>query len=86
MQTAANHQLVHYLVLLSICLSSNILLPVGVPLSRQRAVYTVTVFRAEDLPRTDLGILASVQKAVTRKDVAFIDPYVRVSFVGHVVC
>ena len=63
----------------------NILLPLGVPLQRQRAVYRIAVFRAEDLPRTDLGLLASVQKAVTNKDIAFIDPYIKVSFVGHVV-
>jgi hypothetical protein len=66
-------------------LCRNILLPVGVPVVRQRAVYNVTVYRAEDLPRTDLGVFASVQKAITKKEVAFIDPYIKVSFAGHVV-
>ena len=61
------------------------LLPAGVPLHRQRAMYEVTVFRAEDLPRTDLGIMASVQKVLTQKDVAFVDAFVRVSFAGHIV-
>ena len=64
---------------------SNLLLPVGVPLQRQRAQYAVTIYCAEDLPRTDVGIVATVQKAITGKDVAFIDACVRVSFVGHIV-
>ena len=65
--------------------NSNLLLPVGVPLQRQRAMYAVTIYCGEDLPRTDLGIVATVQKAITGKDVAFIDACVKVSFAGHVV-
>jgi len=67
------------------CRHSNLLLPVGVPLQRQRALYAVTIYCGEDLPRTDLGIMATVQKAITGKDVAFVDACVKVSFVGHVV-
>jgi len=63
----------------------NLLLPVGVPLQRQRALYAVTIYCGEDLPRTDLGIMATVQKAITGKEVAFVDACVKVSFVGHVV-
>ena len=65
--------------------NSNLLLPVGVPLQRQRALYAITIYCAEDLPRTDIGIMATVQKAFTRKEVAFIDACVKVSFVGHIV-
>lgn len=63
----------------------NLLLPVGVSKNRQRAVYSVCIYRAEDLPQTDMGILASVQKAFTNKEVAFIDAFVQVSFVGLIV-
>ena len=65
--------------------NSNLMLPVGVPLQRQRALYAVTIYGAEDLPRTDIGLVATVQKAITGKDIAFIDACVKVSFVGHVV-
>jgi len=68
-----------------VVVNSNLLLPVGVPLQRQRAMYAVTIYCAEDLPRTDLGLVATVQKAITGKDVAFIDACVKVSFVGHIV-
>ena len=48
-------------------------------------MYAVTIYSGEDLPRTDLGIMATVQKAITGKEVAFVDACVKVSFVGHVV-
>lgn len=60
-------------------------MPAGVPLDRQRAVYTITIYRAEDLPRTDFGIFASMRNAIALNKVAFIDAFVKVSFVGHIV-
>ena len=63
----------------------NLLLPAGVPLERQRAAYRVIIHRAEELPRMDIGIMASVKKAMLMNKTDFIDAYVRVSFVGHVV-
>lgn len=38
-------------------LRRNLLLPDGVQKERQRAVYTVVIYRAEDLPRMDTGML-----------------------------
>jgi len=81
-------QVIHFVPFLTATFApvdSNLLLPVGVPLQRQRALYAVTIYCAEDLPRTDVGIVATVQKAITGKEVAFIDACVRVSFVGHIV-
>ena len=54
-------------------------------MSRRRAVYSVFVYRGEDLPQTDLGVMASVQRAVSSKDVAFVDAFVQISFAGHTV-
>ena len=63
----------------------NLLLPAGVPMERQRAMYQVIIYRGEDLPRTDFGIMASLKKAITTSNVAFIDALVKVTFVGHAV-
>ncbi len=52
-------------------------------MERQRAAYRVVVFRAEHLPRMDTGIMASVKKAITMSNTAFVDAFVRISFVGH---
>ena len=41
--------------------------------------------RAEDLPRMDSGIMATMKKAMLMNRADFIDAYVRVSFVGHTV-
>ncbi len=54
-------------------------------MERQRAAYRVILHRAEDLPRMDTGVLASVKKAMLLNKTDFIDAYVRVSFVGHTV-
>ena len=68
----------------SVCYSrSNLLLPAGVSADRQRAVYTVTVFEAEDLPQCDVGILASMRKVISQA--SHLSSYVKVSFLGHVV-
>ena len=59
------------------------LVPVGVPMERQRVVYKVTIYKAEDLPQTDLGLMATIRNAVSMGDRAdFTDPFVQVTFVG----
>ena len=64
-------------------LSSNLLLPDGVPADRQRANFTVRIFRAEGLPKMNTGVMASVKKALTGEGKDLVDPYVQVSFAGH---
>lgn len=44
----------------------------------------MSIYKGEGLPRMDTGIMASVKKAITMRNTAFIDAYVRVSFMGHV--
>ena len=63
----------------------NLLLPAGMPLERQRASYSVVIYQAEDLPTSDLGVVASMRQAVGLSPGALVDAYVRVSFVGLVV-
>ncbi|ELU05062.1 hypothetical protein CAPTEDRAFT_184805 [Capitella teleta] len=65
-------------------IEGNLLLPAGVALDRQRAVYQVIIYRGEDLPRTDFGIFTSMRNAISLNKVAFVDAYVKVSFVGHI--
>ena len=67
-------------------LFSNLLLPDGVPADRQRANFTVRIFRAEGLPKMNTGVMASVKKALTGEGKDLVDPYVQVSFAGHKVC
>lgn len=50
---------------------------------RQTAAYRVTIYQAEHLPAMDTGIMASVKKAITLSNSAYIDAYVAVSFMGH---
>ena len=63
----------------------NLLLPAGVPMQRQRAIYQMIIYRAEDLPRTNLGLFASVKKAIGGSPEAFIDAMVKIHFAGQVV-
>ena len=51
-------------------------------MDRQRAHYQVVIHRAEDVPRMDSGLMASVKKAINLTSSAFVDAYVEVSFVG----
>jgi hypothetical protein len=67
----------------NVVMFSNLLVPVGVPMERQRVAYRVTVYKAEDLPQTDLGLMATLRNAVAIGDrVDFTDPYIQVTFVG----
>ena len=61
------------------------LLPAGVPMDRQKAVYRVMVYKGEDPPRADVGIFATVVNSIVYNKVDFIDATVQVSFVGHMV-
>ena len=54
-------------------------------MERQRALYRVIVYRGEDLPRTNLGLFASVKKAIGGRPEAFIDAMIKVHFAGQVV-
>lgn len=52
-------------------------------MDRQRVAYRVTIYKAEDLPQTDLGLMATLRNAVSMGDRAdFTDPYIQVTFVG----
>ncbi|XP_053394702.1 otoferlin-like isoform X2 [Mercenaria mercenaria] len=64
-------------------IEANLLLPDGVPADRQRANFTVKIFRAEGLPKMNTGVMASVKKAFTGEGKDLVDPYVQVSFAGH---
>ena len=54
-------------------------------MERQRAIYQFIIYRAEDLPRTNLGLFASVKKAIGGTPEAFIDAMVKIHFAGQVV-
>ena len=54
-------------------------------MERQRAIYQFIIYRAEDLPRTNLGLFASVKKAIGGAPEAFIDAMVKIHFAGQVV-
>lgn len=46
----------------------------------------MVIYRAEDLPRTDLGVIAAVRKALPGAGPsALIDAYVKVAFGGNIV-
>ncbi|KAL4236528.1 C2 domain [Mactra antiquata] len=64
-------------------IEANLLLPDGVPADRQRAHFTVKIFKAEGLPKMNTGVMASVKKALTGEGKDLVDPYVQVSFAGH---
>ncbi|XP_067936812.1 otoferlin-like [Watersipora subatra] len=61
----------------------NLLLPPGCgQFEQQRAKIQVKIYRAEDLPFMNLGILANMKKAFTGETKDLVDPYVQVSFAG----
>ncbi|XP_022089546.1 otoferlin-like isoform X2 [Acanthaster planci] len=62
---------------------ANLLLPENIPRVRQRATYTVRIFKAEGLPIMNSGLLANVKKAFTGALNDLVDPYVLVSFAGQ---
>lgn len=59
------------------------LLPVGGgPLDRQKAKITVKVYKAEDLPYMNIGLLANMKRAITGETADLVDPYVLISHAG----
>lgn len=63
-------------------LRSNLLLPDGVPIERQRAKFIVKIYRADGLPRMNSSIMANVKRAFTGEARDLVNPYVQVSFAG----
>ncbi|KAL9883742.1 otoferlin-like isoform 3-T8 [Glossina fuscipes fuscipes] len=63
-------------------IEANLLLPVGVPIERQRAKFIVKIYRADGLPRMNSSIMANVKKALTGEAKDLVSPYVQVSFAG----
>ena len=61
----------------------NHLLPENIPRIRQRATYTVRIFKAEGLPIMNSGLIANVKKAFTGAFNDLVDPFVQVDFGGQ---
>ncbi|XP_077384701.1 fer-1-like protein 4 isoform X2 [Festucalex cinctus] len=59
----------------------NLMLPRGMPSERPWARFGLRVYKAEDLPSMDSGLMGKMSKVTDRK--VFIDPYVRVTFAGQ---
>ncbi|XP_076441089.1 otoferlin-like [Babylonia areolata] len=64
-------------------IEANLLLPDGVPADRQRAKFSVKVYKADGLPKMNAGIVANVKRAFTGESKDLVDPYVEVTFAGH---
>ncbi|XP_071807797.1 otoferlin-like isoform X5 [Asterias amurensis] len=64
-------------------IEGNLLLPDNIPRVRQRATFTVRIFKAEGLPIMNSGILANVKKAFTGELNDLVDPYIQVWFGGQ---
>lgn len=67
---------------LILTIRSNLLLPDGVPIERQRAKFVVKIYRADGLPRMNSSIMANVKRAFTGENKDLVSPYVHVSFAG----
>lgn len=61
---------------------SNLLLPDGVPIERQRAKFILKIYRADGLPRMNSSIMANMKRAFTGETKDLVSPYVQVSFAG----
>lgn len=61
---------------------SNLLLPDGVPIERQRARFVVKIYRADGLPRMNSSIMANMKRAFTGETRDLVSPFVQVSFAG----
>ena len=44
------------------------------------------IHKAQGLPKMNTGLMANVKKAFTGESKDLVDPYVKISFAGHVVC
>ncbi|CAG9137570.1 unnamed protein product [Plutella xylostella] len=56
--------------------NSNLLLPDGVPIERQRARFIIKIYRADGLPKMNYSILANVKRAFTGENQDLVDPFV----------
>ncbi|XP_028291408.1 fer-1-like protein 6 isoform X2 [Gouania willdenowi] len=65
-------------------IDKHLLIPEGFPSERPWARFCVKVFRAEELPKNNTGLMANVTKAFIKDSSALIDPYVVVSFFNRV--
>ena len=71
--------------MLNVSVYRNLLLPDGVSSDRSRAKYVIRIHKAQGLPKMNTGIVANVKKAFTGESKDLVDPYVKVSFAGHIV-
>ncbi|XP_029357924.1 fer-1-like protein 4 [Echeneis naucrates] len=62
-------------------IEKNLLLPRGLSSERPWARFRVRIYRAEDLPTMEAGLMAKMSKVTDRT--VFIDPYVQVTFAGQ---
>ncbi len=76
---------IHYDDIHLFALLRNLLLPDNIPRMRQRATFTVRIFKAEGLPIMNSGLLANVKKAFTGELNDLVDPYIQVWFGGQTV-
>ncbi|XP_074068175.1 fer-1-like protein 4 [Macrotis lagotis] len=63
-------------------IEKNLLLPRGFPADRQWARLSVRLYRAKGLPALSPGLLGGLARVV-RDQKVLVDPYIRVSFLGH---
>ncbi len=63
-------------------IEANLLVPVGVTSSRQRAKFIVRVYRADGLPRMNSSIMSNLKHAFGAQTRDLVNPYVQVSFAG----
>ncbi|XP_077301198.1 ferlin family C2 domain-containing myoferlin misfire [Arctopsyche grandis] len=63
-------------------IETNLLLPDGVSMERQRARFVVRVHKADGLPKMNLSVMANMKKAFTGESRDLVDPYVQVCFAG----
>ena len=64
------------------CIEANLLVPVGVTSSRQRAKFIVRVYRADGLPRMNSSIMSNLKHAFGAQTRDLVNPYIQVSFAG----
>ncbi|XP_033127720.1 otoferlin-like isoform X3 [Anneissia japonica] len=64
-------------------IEANLLVPMNTPATRQVALYTVKIYRAEGLPVMASDILANVKKVFTGQFSDLVDSFVEVTFAGQ---
>ncbi|KAM8784373.1 fer-1-like protein 6 [Rhynchonycteris naso] len=64
-------------------IEKNLLIPQGFPSERPWARFYVRLYKAEGLPKMNSSIMANVTKAFVGDSKDLVDPFVEVSFAGH---